>query len=830
MESFSRDLNIAVRQLLKTPGFTATAVLMLALGIGATTAIFSIVEGVLLRPLPFPEPERLMAVGEILQGTGKVGPNVVGGVTAPDVRNYTRDTHSFTSVGGYRTDRFELSGVGEPATITAGRFTYGVFPALGVSPLLGRVFTQQEDEQQQLVAVLSYQTWRSRFHGDAHILGTKLLLDRKPYLVIGVMPAGFEFPLTPGHLDQSELWVPMSFKPQQFVDEASNWGYEMVGRLRRGLTPEEATSDAERVAEVTMRNYPSYMRSLHITARVRPLREQTVREAWALVTTLFLAVCVVLLIACANLAGLLLVRAIRRRKDAAIRIALGASTATLLRQTVLESLVLSVTGAVIGLALAAGALKVGLSLLPETLPRVNEIELDWGVVGFALLLALLTGVICGLVPAFAAIRTSVSDTLKEGGRTGSVGGGHARLRSALVIAEIAVAMVLLTASGLLLRSFAKMREVELGFRPDHAVAAEYSLPRKQYSTQAAVDGFDNELMLRLRQLPGVSDVGLTSRLPASDIHSNSAFVVEGYVPPKGAGLLLGTPSLVEGDYFRAMGISLVHGRLFTPEDKHGSQLVVIVNHKLAEHYWPGQNPLGKRMRMGLVETPTPWLVVVGEVADVKIGAPDEETTEQIYEPATQGVDAYGSLAPADSLAGDAGYITLRTELPPEEMENALRKTVQSIDPQLPLTQVQSMEHAVSETEAPRKFNTALISSFAAAAVLLAVSGIYSVIAFSVALRVHEIAIRMALGSRRSDIFRLVLISGTKLALAGCGIGLLGAVAVSRLLKSFLFQVSAFDPLVLVSSGVLVLLLALLASVLPARRASAVDPMEALRTE
>ena len=259
MESFSRDLNIAVRQLLKTPGFTVTAVLMLALGIGATTAIFSIVEGVLLRPLPFPEPERLMAVGEILQGVSRVGPNVVGGVTAPDVRNYTRGTHSFTSLGGYRTDSFELSGIGDPATVSAGRMTYGVFPALGVAPLLGRFFTQQEDEQQQLVAVLSYQTWQGRFHGDAHILGTKILLDRKPYLVIGVMPAGFEFPLTPGHLDQSELWVPMSFKPEQFTNEASSWSYQMVGRLRRGLTPEEATSDAERVAEETMRNYPAYM-------------------------------------------------------------------------------------------------------------------------------------------------------------------------------------------------------------------------------------------------------------------------------------------------------------------------------------------------------------------------------------------------------------------------------------------------------------------------------------------------------------------------------------------------------------------------------------------
>jgi putative ABC transport system permease protein len=829
METFSRDLNIAIRQLLKTPGFTATAVLMLALGIGATTAIFSIVEGVLLRPLPFPEPERLMAVGETLQGVIKGGPDAVGNVTAPDVRNYTAGTHSFTSVGGYREDTYELSGVGEPATIIAGRMTYGVLPALGVAPLMGRVFTQQEDAGQQSVALLSYQTWQSRFHGDPHILGTKILLDRKPYVVIGVMPADFEFPLTPGHLDKSELWVPMSFKPGQFVDEASSWSYQMVGRLRRGLTPDEATSDAERVAEETMRNYPSYMSSLHITARVRPLHEQTVREAGALVTTLFLAVCVVLLIACANLAGLLLVRAIRRRKDAAIRIALGANTATLLRQTIMESLVLSVTGALVGLVLAAGALKVGLSLLPETLPRVNEIGLDWVVVGFALLLALFTGVVCGLVPAFAAIRISVSDTLKEGGRTGSAGSGHARLRSALVIVEIAVAMILLTASGLLLRSFAKMREVELGFRPDHTVAAKYSLPKKQYPTQAAADGFDNELLHRLGQLPGVSAVGLTTRLPASDIHSNSAFVVEGFVPPKGTSLMLGTPALVEGEYFKAMGISLQAGRLYTPEDKLGSQMVVIVNRKLAEHYWPGQNPVGKRMRMGLQETPTPWLVVVGEVSDVKLGSPDEETTEQIYEPTTQGIAAYGSLAPADSVV-DSGYIALRTELPPEQMENTLRATVRSIDPQLPLRHLQSMERAITETEAPRKFNTALISSFAAAAVLLAVSGIYSVIAFSVALRVHEIAIRMALGSPRSAIFRLVLVSGTKLALAGCGIGLLGAGAVSRLLKSFLFQVSAFDPLVLVLSAVLVLLLALLASVLPARRASAVDPMEALRTE
>ena len=826
MESFSRDLSIAIRQLARTPGFAATAVLMLALGIGATTAIFSIVEGVLLRPLPFPEPERLVALGDKLRGVTVNGLNT----TAPDVRNYTRDTHTFTSLGGYRTDTYELSGAGEPAVITAGRLTAGVFPALGVAPFMGRVFTSDEDEQHELVAVLGYPIWQSRFHGDPQIVGKKILIDRKPYLVIGVMPAGFEFPLQPGHLNRCELWVPMSFEPEAFSSGDANWMYQMVGRLRRGVTVAEATADAERVAEATMRAYPAYMRNLHITGQTRPLREQTVIEVRALVTTLFLAVWVVLLIACANLAGLLLVRAIRRRKDAAIRIALGASTMTLLRQTVLESLILSVTGALLGLVLAAGALRIGKSLLPETLPRLNEIALDWMVVGFALLLAVLTGVVCGLAPAFAATRTSLSDALKEGGRTGSLGGGHARLRSALVVAEIAVAMVLLTASGLLLRSFEKMRAVGLGFRPDHTVAAAYSLPRKGYSDQAAVDGFDQELLRRLQQLPGVKAVGLTSRLPAYDIHSNSSFVVEGHLPPTSSGLSLGSPSLVKGDYFSAIGTSLLKGRLFTPEDKLGAQLVVIVNRKLANDYWPGEDPIGKRLRMGLLESQTPWLVVVGEVEDVKLGAPDEETTDQIYESAPQAIAISGALANPKDLALDSGYIALRAELPPEQMENAMRAATRAIDPQLPLTQVQPMEHAVSDTEAPRRFDTALISIFAAAAVLLAVLGIYSVIAFSVALRGHEIAIRMALGSSRAAVIRLVLVSGAKLALLGCAMGLMGTVVASRLLKSLLFEVSAFDPLVLSVAVLLVLLLAIAACLLPARRAASIDPMEALRLE
>jgi predicted permease len=821
MTSLSRDLKVAIRQLLKAPGFAITAVLMLALGIGATTAIFSIVEGVLLRPLPFPHSDQLMVLADIIQGA-KIAGNGEAGVTPPDIKNYARDTHSFTSLGGYQGAGYELSGMGEPAMVNASRMTGGVFPALGISPLMGRVFTQQEDDQHQQVAVISYATWQSRFHGDAAILGSKILLDRKPFVVIGVMPRGFEFPLAHGHLNRSELWVPMSFTQQELSPAASaNWSYQMVGRLKPGVSASQAVADAGLVAQQTIRNYPPFMAGFSMHPVVRPLHEETVEAARSLLRTLFLAVAVVLLIACANLAGLLLVRAIRRRREVAVRLALGASGAVLLRQAMLESLVLSVAGGAIGLALAAAVLRVGVQLLPETLPRLSEIGLDWPVVGFAMLLAIATGVICGLAPAFAAIRTNVNDTLK---------GGHARLRSALVIAEIAVALVLLAASGLLLRSFEKMREVDLGFRPDHTLVAAYGLPQKQYTTQAQVDQFNHELLRKLQELPGVKSAGVTSFLPASGNNNNSAFVAEGYVPPKAESIDLATTMQVEGDYFQAMGIPLLQGRLLTSDDKAGVQLVVVVNHALAEKSWHGQNPIGKRLRLGTQSMTTPWATVVGEVADVKESSPDADTKQQYYMTVDQAEAMAGSLASPTDLNGNGGYIALRTASDPQQMENVLRATVRSIDPQLPLTQVQTMEHAISESEAPRKFNTALISSFAGAALLLAILGIYSVIAFSVALRTQEMAIRMALGSQRSGIIRLVLYSGAKLAAIGCALGLVGAVIASHLLGTFLFQVSALDPVVLVVASVFVLLLTLFASLLPAHRASSIDPMQALRTE
>ncbi len=825
-----QDLRIAVRHLLKAPGFTTTAVLMLALGIGATTAVFSVVESVLLRPLPFPHPEKLVTLGDILQGAD-IGGNGEAGVTAPDVQNYTRDTHTFESLGAYKPSNYELSGVGEPAQINASRLSGGTFPALGVAPLMGRFFTQQEDDQEAPVTVVSYSLWQNRLHGEPSVLGKKLLLDRKPYVVIGVMPRNFEFPLMAGHLNSSELWVPMSFTEQErSVAAAANWSYSMVGRLNQGITAKQAESDAERVAEETMRNYPASMASLRIRATVRSLHEETVSDARQLVRTLFLAIFVVLLIACANLAGLLLVRAIRRRREIAVRRALGAPSGALLRQAILESLVLSVSGGLLGVALAAVAVRIGVSRLPETLPRLDEISLDWQVVAFAIVLAALTGLVCGLAPAFAALRTSVNDTLKEGGRTGTAGGAHARLRSALVIGEIAIALILMVGSGLLLRSFEKMRAVDLGFRPDHVLTATYSLPRQQYPTQPSVDQFNEELLRRLRQLPGVNSVGLTSFLPAAGSQGNSTFIAEGYVPPKDANLNLATPIQIQGDYMQAMGTPLLAGRLLTPADNENSQLVAVVNHKFAEHFWPGGNAIGKRLRIGMQESPTPWVTIVGEVADVKESSPDVPDKEQFYEPIDQFEKTLGTFASPGDLQGNGGYIVLRTAMEPEQMENTLRETVRSIDAQLPLTQVQSMQQTVSDSENERRFNTVLISSFAIAAVLLAALGIYSVIAFSAALREQEMAIRMALGSQRSGILSLVFKSAAKLALAGCALGLLGAAAASRLLQTLVFDVSPFDPLVLTLAAVLVLMLAMAASLLPARRAASIDPMKSLRAD
>ena len=826
MNNLWPDVRFALRQLRKSPGFALTAVSTLAFGIGATTAIFSIVEGVLLRPLPFANPNQLVVIGDVLDGTGIGSPSV----PAPEVLTYTHDTHGFSSIAGYQQTGYELSGVGEPAQVNASRLGAGVFPTLGVSPIMGRAFTQQEDVGHEQVAVISYQTWRSRFHGKPDVLGTKILLDRKPYEVIGVMPRDFEFPLVPGQLNRSELWVPLSFTQGELTNGVGNWGFNMVGRLKPGFSPAQAQQDAEIVARQIVSNYPAAMKGVQIHASVQRLDESTVAQARPLVRTLFFAVMVVLFIACANLAGLLLVRVIRRRREISMRLALGASGAAVIRQSLVETLTLSITGGIVGLILATVALRIGVSFLPETLPRIESIALDWRVIGFALLLAVLTGFLCGLIPASAAARTSVNESLKEGGRTGSTGSVHARLRSILVVGELAVALVLLCGAGLLLRSFEKLREVNLGFRTDHSLTALYSLPHEQYSTQASVDAFNRALLTKLQELPGVQAAALAGSLPGVGINSNTGFVPEGYVSPKGAQLTLGWPDQISSDYFAAAGIPLLRGRAFTPADGPNAPLVVIVNHTLAENYWPGQDPIGKRMHIGVADTPTPWMTVVGEIGDIKQGTAEDATVAQFYQPIAQFKQTLGQFATPEMLNGASNSILVRGQMQPEQMADSVRAVVRSIDPQLPLTQVESFDRIVSESEAPRRFNTALISSFAVAAVLLALLGIYSVIAFSAAMRTQEMAIRLALGSQRSNVLQLVLVSAAKLGLVGCGLGAIAAVFATRLMRSLLFQVDPLDPGVMILAAVCIFVLALTASIVPAVRAASIDPMQALRTE
>jgi putative ABC transport system permease protein len=825
MEGLLRDTGYALRQLRKSPAFAVTTILMLGLAIGATTAVFSIVEGILLRPLPFRDPGRLVILSDHIRGIAVEEP----GVTAPDIRDYMRDTNLFASLGGYRTIQYELSGAGEPAVINTTRLTSNVFPLLGIEPMMGRVFTRGEEEQGQAVAVLSYSMWRNRFHADHNVLGKKLLLDRKPYLIIGVMPRSFEFPLSPGHLSQSELWVPMSLTPAEITDGAGAWFYRMIGRLKPGLTVAQTQSDAERVAQEIMHNYPARLARLRIDAIVRPLQEDTVEQARSLLNRLFLAVSLVLLIACANLAGLLLVRSIRRRRQVALRLALGASSQTLVRQAVLESLALSVSGGLLGVGFAAASFRLVVRWLPDTLPRMDAIDLDWVVIGFALLLALATGLLCGIAPAFAALRTNMNEALKAGGYTGSADGGHARLRALLVVAQIAVALVLLTASGLLLRSFQKMRDVDLGYQPQQALMASYSLPNKGYASQAQVDTFNRELLRRLEHLPGAQSAALTSLLPTNEVRGGTVITPQGYVAPSGGSVNMAMLFQLKGNYLQTMGIPLLRGRSFTDGDDATAQLVVIVNRKLAEHYWPNESPIGKHMKEGTAERPNPWLTVIGEIPNVTLGAPDAAVQEQYFLPVAQ-VNASLGERNATDIVGKDMYVVLRTSLSPETMESSLRAVFHSLDRQLAVDHVQSMDQAVSTTEAPRLFNTAVIAAFGTAAVVLAIVGIYGVIAFSVALRTQELSIRMALGASRPGILRLILGSGLRLAGFGCAGGLLAAILVARLLRSLLFEVSWFDPLVLICCSVGIVSLALVASAVPAMRATQIDPMTALRTE
>jgi len=823
MRALAQNLRIAFRQLRRVPGFTLTVVLTLALGIGATTAIFSLVEGVLLRPLPFQEADRLVLLGDHLGA----GPGI--SVTAREIGTYSSATEAFSSLGGYITTGYELSGGEQPERVNAARLSANMFLTLRVQPILGRVFTAQEEDTYQPLAVISDGLWLNRYHRDPGALGASIVLDRKTYSIIGVMPRSFEFPLQTGYLDQVQIWVPLSLTPDELSDQhAGFWGYHIIARLKDGVTLAQAVSDTDRVAHQIMHSFPVTMSALHIRGDVELLRDHLVADVRPLLGTLFLAVAIVLLIACVNTSSLLLVRAIRRRREYAVRLALGARSSIIIREAVCEGVLLSVTGGLLGLAFAATAIRTALRLLPESMPRIDSISMDATVATFALLLALATGALCSLAPAFAALRTNVTESLKEGAQIGMGSSSHTLLRSALVVSEVAIALVLLTVSGALLWSFEKMRAVDPGFRPDHVLVASYQLPLSQYPTGASVDAFNHAVVDRLSNKPGVMAVGITSGLPASDVFAQSSYTIEGASVDSWK-LKFAAFAITYGDYFTAMRIPLLDGRTFTMQDGANAPLAAIVNQSMARHSWPGQNAVGKRLHVGNPQKGLPWATVVGVVADTKLGSRDEPSGDQWYFPAPQPAILFGSEGSGNLTRPAGGYLAVRAALAPEHMTQTLRSAIAEIDPLLALQQPQPMNDVLSNVEAPRRFNTGLITAFALGALLLAMTGIYAVVAFSVSLRTQEIAIRMALGAQRGGIARLVLVAGAKLGLLGCGFGVLGSLAASRLVRSFLFDVSATDPLVYIAAVLTMMLMALLASALPATRAASADPLPGLRS-
>ena len=820
MHALTQNLQFTFRQLRRTYAFTLTVVLTLALGIGATTAMFSLVEGILLRPLPFQDANRLVLLGDHLGGRPGMS------VRAREIATYTGVTQAFSSLGGFITTSFELSGGAQPEQINAARMNSGMFSTLGVQPILGRVFTPEEEDARQPVAVISYTLWTDRYHRDPRVLGISIVLDRKPYSVIGVMPRGFEFPLQLGSLDQAQLWVPLSLSPDELSDQHSGfWGYRMIARLKDGVSLPQAVQDADRVAHEIMRDFPASMSAIHIQGDARPLRESVVADVRPVLQTLFLAVAIVLLIACVNVSGLLLVRAIRQRREYAVRVAIGASASRIIRESLVEGLLLSTAGGLLGLAFAAIAIRSTLHLMPDSLPRIDSVSMNTSIAAFALVLSVATGVLCSLAPAFVALRTNLIESLKEGAQTGSGSASHTWLRSALVVSEVAIALMLLTVSGVFLRSLQKMQAVDPGFRADHALIAGYQLPLAQYPTPASVSSFNRAVVEQLSSKPGVIAVSISNAVAASDFSPQSAFTVEGVSADQWK-LKFAAFTSVYGDYFGAMGIPLLEGRTFTMHDDSNAPLVIVVNQSMAKDCWPGQSAIGQRMHVGNPGKGLPWATVVGVVADTKMPR-DVPSIDQWYTPMDQPATLYGSGTPGNLSGPPSGYITIRSSLDPEHMVRTMRSTITEIDPLLALREVRPVTEAVSAIEAPRHFNTDLITAFALGALLLAITGIYGVMAFSVAQRAQEIAIRMTLGAQRTAIAKLVLASAAKLALFGCGLGVLGSLAVSRLLSSFLFGVSPTDPLVYTVCVSIMMATALLASALPAASAASADPMDAL---
>ncbi len=816
MSSLVADIRFGIRMLRKSPGVTTVAVVALALGIGANTAVFSVLQAVVLRPLPYADPERLVLLFGDLHRPGLEEIET----SAPEFLDYSRRSVSFEALAAYHQVGFNLAGDGEPERVLGAGATAGLFPLLGVAPLLGRTFLPEEDRPgHDQVVLLSHGLWQRRFGGDPDVAGRILRVDGRPCAIVGVMPAGFRFPSR-----DTELWRPEAFPPELLSENNRGSHFlDVVARLRPGVSLSAARAEMAEIARRMGEEHGDSYRS-GFGARLFRLRERLVGDVRPGLILLLGAVGFVLLIACANVANVQLARAAAREKELSIRLALGAGRARLVRQMLAECVVLSAIGGVLGLLLALWGMELLVALRPAAIPRVDEVTLDLRVAAFTLCATLLAGLVSGLAPALHSAGTDVNDALKAGGRGGD-GVRLRRLRGALVAVELGLALVLLLGAGLLMRSFLELSGSELGFHADNVLTARLSLPASRYASfERQISAFQ-EMLLRIAAGPGVRSVGAINALPLSGSGGDRSLLVEGRAAAPGEPRPDEQLRFVGPGYFGALGIPLLRGRDFSAQDRDGAERVLVVNQAMAERYWPGEDALGKRLAYaGMGDAEPKWCRIVGVVGNVRHTGLADEGRPEVYVPYSQ------PLFGAEGASLPPLYLVVRTEADARGLASIVRAAILSVDPEQPISNVRTMEQRIEESLGERRFSLLLLGFFAAVALGLAVVGVYGVVSYSIAQRTREIGIRMALGARRADVLGLLLRQGLRLALAGVALGLAAAVPLTRLVSGMLYRVSPFDPVSFTAVPLLLVAVAAAAIVVPACRASRVDPMVALRYE
>jgi predicted permease len=817
MKATLQDIRYGFRMLRKSPGFTFVALLTLALGIGANTAIFSVVNATLLRPLPYENPSRIVLVwGTNPGGFGWRGKT---GFSTPNFQDYKEHNKVFEEMGAFiGSSGFTLTGTDAAEHIKSGNVTSDFFKVLKVQPILGRPLIP-EDEQvgRDHVVVLSHRLWQRRFGAEKNIVGQTLQLDAKPYTVVGVLPPGFEFSI-PDYFAQKDLWVP-AILPN---DKRSHNFISVLARLKPGVTLRTAQADLDAITARLTAEYSSEMSGFG--TRLVPLHEQIVGDIRPALLILFGAVGFVLLISCANVANLQLARASTRQKEIAVRAALGASRVRLVRQLLTESMLLAVIGGVLGVLIGSWGIKLLTGLQPASLPTGTNITIDFKVLGYSLALSVVTGILFGFAPALQSKPARLSESLKEGGRTSAGGDSGRRIRGLLTISEIALSLVLLIGAGLLIRSFVGLLMVDPGFETKNILTVPMDLPGYAYPETTKQAEFYTEVMERIRALPGVTAVGATSDLPPTKSSHSSSFTIEGHPSAEPANEASSVQNhLATPNYFRTMGIPLAAGREFSEADTSSAPPVGLINQSFARRFFPNENPIGQRLKFDSSKTPNPWITIVGVVGDVRGFGLDKQPSSEIYLAYQQPNVWYFSPLPYLQLV-------VRTAGEPNTAAASVLGVVHEFDKNLPLPRAQTMEDILAASISARRFNMVLLGVFAGLATILAAVGIYGMISYSVAQRTREIGIRMALGARRMDVMKLVLRNGMILALSGVAIGLAGAFALTRLMTTLLFGIKSTDAMTYTIVSVSLLAVALLACLIPARRAAKVDPLVALRYE